>query len=411
MASANFMKATSQKVGAMKKHLDMDERMQRNHANKHINKELTENNYFVGTKSFGEMKRKWSRRVNEIDKKNPPKRVMRDRVTACFVEIPCPLKITEDGRSEEFFKSINNFLLDYFGKENYCGGAIHLDEVHDYFDSRTRQMTTSMEHGHFLVVPYAEWKDKSGQRKGINGKAFLNREMLIDFNKQLNQMVLERFGIELNTHGLAQKESVEELKRRTDTLERSYELENHKKKLVHEVNRLIDRKKDLRGKYEALEIQLTNTDRELEKAKTEVNKALKDKKLIDEEKEALTEALEQIQKFMPTEKQTAKRKSLVNGEKVHTLSEKEYDALWTNAQIGKNLTKESNKLSEQAESLKRREEKLIRDKEDLQTAKEDNMYLQESELNQIKKEHPELFSNGFYQPKTRTNISHSLDIR
>lgn len=54
MASANWMKATTQKAGAMKKHLEQSERENGNHSNKHINPELSKQNYAIGCDSYAE---------------------------------------------------------------------------------------------------------------------------------------------------------------------------------------------------------------------------------------------------------------------------------------------------------------------------------------------------------------------
>ena len=48
MASVNWMKATTQKAGGLKKHLGQTERENGNHSNEHIDRELSHQNYAIG---------------------------------------------------------------------------------------------------------------------------------------------------------------------------------------------------------------------------------------------------------------------------------------------------------------------------------------------------------------------------
>lgn len=255
MASVNFAKLTRQKLGALHVHLDKDARAEHNHANRHIDTALTHLNSFIGCEDYHDIVRAVDERVKAVDADSPPLRRNRDRVVACSLEAPCPAPITEAGRSDEFFELFYELLREFFGADNVCGGTSHRDEVHNYAD-RDGTIQTSLEHAHYIVVPYAEWTDAKGrERKGINGKHWETREMLTRFNQAVNDMCLREFGLEYNTHGLAEHKTVEELKRRSDSIEvtqRDQELIDRHNHLVDQIaeltdtyNNLVDRIRDI----------------------------------------------------------------------------------------------------------------------------------------------------------------------
>ncbi len=220
MASADFMKATAARVKGMRVHLDDRMRETYNHpSNPDLDTSKTSENYWIGCNSYDEMIKNWEDRVTQVDKDHPPKRVQKDRVTACFVNLPCPRCLTDEGKSEEFFKQTFEFLQKKLGAENVAGATVHRDEVHQYRD-KDGSIRTSCEHAHILIAPYACWKDKSGEREGINAKNFMTRSFLISFNKELNAFVKETFGIDYNTREKPEKMSVEELKERSSVAER-----------------------------------------------------------------------------------------------------------------------------------------------------------------------------------------------
>lgn len=217
MASANWMKATTQKAGAMKKHLGQKEREQGNHSNKDIDRSLSKRNYTVGCRSYAEALERMKRRTAEVDKLIPPKRIRKDRVTCCFIEIPCPLTLTERGKSDAFFHSAYQTLSEFFGSENVHGGFVHKDEVHTYTDKdKTRR--TSLEHVHVLVSAYTP-------EKGINGKAFETKARLKALNEELDDMCIRSFGVRLNTKETPQRKSVERLKEETELRKEAERLE------------------------------------------------------------------------------------------------------------------------------------------------------------------------------------------
>lgn len=232
MASVNWQKMTKQKVcsSGMKAHMETEERENREHANKDIDKGKTNENYSIGCSSWCESVNRLNQRNNAVDEVLPPKRVRKDRVWGVSLEYPCPRILSEQGRSDEFFQKAHEFMEDYFGKANFHGTFIHKDEVHDYTD-KNGYIRTSCEHAHALVSPYVDGK-------GINGNMFETKARLHDFNEKFHEMVLVEFGIEYNTFETAEHKTVEQLKQVETSARLSREIED-KTKTLEEMERDI----------------------------------------------------------------------------------------------------------------------------------------------------------------------------
>lgn len=208
MASVNWMKATAQKAGGLRKHLGQAERVGGNHSNEHIDKELSHQNYAIGCSDYAEALKQMKERTRGVDKVLPPKRVRKDRVTCCFLELPCPRAITEQGKSDEFFRKAHEIYAEFFGKENVHGTFVHKDEVHEY-TAKDGSLRTSLEHAHTLVSAFVAGK-------GINGKMFETRAKIKALNAIMDKMCIREFGVHLNTGERAERKSVETLKQESE---------------------------------------------------------------------------------------------------------------------------------------------------------------------------------------------------
>ena len=237
MASANWMKATTQKAGAMRLHLGQHEREVRNHQNKHIDPARSERNMIFGCTDYDDAFKRMKARTKEVDKLIPPKRIRKDRVTCCFIEIPCPNEVrivdgwARDERTTEFFEKTYAVLCSFFGAENVHGGFVHRDELHYYLDKDYKdhkdhlgdyQYRQSLEHMHVLVSAYTP-------EKGINGKAFETKARLKALNTALDDMCFKSFGVHLNTGDTPGKKTVEQLKHESEIRDIKVGLEQIKK--------------------------------------------------------------------------------------------------------------------------------------------------------------------------------------
>lgn len=205
MASTNFKKFTQQEIAGIGRHFDLEKRATQNHSNPDIDKDKVSLDYNIGCKDWAEAYAKLKQRTKEVDEEIPPKRVRKDRVVAVMLETPCPRIITDMGRSDEFFKMLHEEECKFFGKENVHGGFVHKDEVHEYLDRKHNEMRLSCEHKHDLISPYTK-------EYGINGKHFVTRERMKEWNDYINEKTKERFGVELNTHEAPGREKTEKLK-------------------------------------------------------------------------------------------------------------------------------------------------------------------------------------------------------
>lgn len=241
MASINWMKATTQKAGGMKKHLGQVQRENSNHSNEHINNALSHLNYAIGCSDYPEALNQMKARTKAVDKIMPPKRVRKDRVTCCFLELPCPRAITEQGKSDEFFRCAHEIYKKFFGGENVHGTFVHKDEVHEYIgkDGATHM---SCEHSHTLISAYTA-------EQGINGKAFETRAKIKTLNTLMDEMCVKEYGIHLNTGDTPQQKSVETLKMESDARQEASRIVS---KAVEEAKALGDTIIPLKGEYEAL---------------------------------------------------------------------------------------------------------------------------------------------------------------
>lgn len=396
MASANWMKATTQKAGAMKKHLGQKEREQGNHSNKEIDTELSKNNYAIGCQDYSEALERMKRRTKEVDKLIPPKRIRKDRVTCCFIELPCPLTLTERGLSDDFFAKSYQTLTDFFGSENVHGGFVHKDEVHTYTDKDNKRRT-SLEHVHVLVSAYTP-------EKGINGKAFETKARLKALNKELDDMCVRSFGVRLNTKETPQHKSVERLKEETelrkdaDRLRDEYSKEYTRLLDVHmEAEMSIMRKEEAEKKLLELNEAYEN---DMNKLKAEYQEKLD--KLNNEYSEEIFAKVSAIRAI--SEKLSHGEKKLTKQEQETVMSvaanvgriEAEY------TELKKDLKKQQDKLSEKENDLNWRicnqqtiivQESRIRAERLSQKAIEDAQRLQHSAEQQLYTEKQEREKN------------------
>ena len=193
--------------------------------------------------------------MHEVDKVLPPKRVRKDRVVALALEVPCPRELTEAGKSDLFFEKAYETLQGFLGAENIHGGVVHKDEVHDYYDKRTKQYKTSMEHAHVLATPFVP-------DVGVNGKQCVTRGFFNLLNREMEEMCKREFGIEYMTHEAPQKKTVEALK-----------LQGHIDELEHKIETLEKQNRKLFDTKIQYESEIENLSKECSELK-KINKDL-----------------------------------------------------------------------------------------------------------------------------------------
>lgn len=214
MASVNIQKLHGSEAGAVLAHDYRHDGKDVAYRNEHVNPELSKNNgelyyrdvHAKGGKAHDEYQR-LRRRVEEIDAKEPPKRIRSDRVTMVAFEVPVPAGLPAD-KENAFFK------LAYKEIVRMCGGSrnvsplkIHRDEIHDYLDPVTKEVKTSRVHGQCVGIPYVKGK-------GVNCKAFTARQRLRDIQQAIDRRCREELGVAfMDGTGQKSRGSVEDLKR------------------------------------------------------------------------------------------------------------------------------------------------------------------------------------------------------
>lgn len=233
MASVNLKKEqirTGRIIGT--NHMDrVKENDTRSHSNKNINPELSSGNFHVGCNSFKEAMDNAEKRLKEVDKVLPPKRLKKDRIEVLLVNIPCPREITEQGRTKEFFDKVNDCMKEYFGEENWHGMEVHVDEVHGYYDRHKHEQCMSLEHAHGVATPFVEGK-------GVNAKGFMTKANLSRATQVVDEMCLKEFGVSYRTYQDPQHKSIEELKSETNIAR------NEMQKVIDTQNKVIDQNRD-----------------------------------------------------------------------------------------------------------------------------------------------------------------------
>lgn len=244
MASLDMKKYTTAGACGLKIHLDDKERMTHTHSNTDIDVNKTNENYWIGCENYQDMINSWSARQINADREHPPGRIRKDRITAVMVECKCPWEIANQGKEYNFFNDFYGFMIKKLGAENVHGLTVHVDEVHDYEEHG--QIKTSMIHAHMMITPYAYWQDSKGiAHEGINGKHFLTREMLRELQKEFNELCLEKYGIEYQTHGEPKHRSVEDLKREGQAQQIIKQREALENKASELAGAVIDKQKEL----------------------------------------------------------------------------------------------------------------------------------------------------------------------
>ena len=252
MASVNYQKIkTSRETKAKIRHDEKEERKKANHTNPNIDKSLTDTNLSYRFKtlpdgsraslSYEEVCEDYDRVMKGLDaKKGANKR--KDRVTCLSLEIPTPNGMTED-QEEDYFMQLGKIFEEEFEECYLLDGFFHRDEKHAYYDPEDKEYKESRNHATFRYIPIKDGK--------LNAKATLTRSKMRQVNTRLNEMCMDRYGLEFNTGKGKRGKSVEQLKAETNIAEMkktSEELES-KRKDLQELN---DKYNTLDEKYNTL---------------------------------------------------------------------------------------------------------------------------------------------------------------
>lgn len=198
MASVDYhkCKAGTGEAGALLRHCDVQERLQHDHGNEHIDKDLTQFNA-QGDRSYRQAMSALRDRLAELDAR-PGANKRKDRVECFMLEVPIPAGHDPQRFTEMAVREIS----DMYGERNIINWYLHQDEVHTYMDHGEER--TSLCHVHVAVVPEIDGR--------LCGKEFSSRARMVELNRRIDEGARELGGPAFLTGEHPRKRSVEALK-------------------------------------------------------------------------------------------------------------------------------------------------------------------------------------------------------
>lgn len=226
MAGVNFEKYKSkQEVKSKFNHCDKEKRKKQNHQNEHI--DTTKTHLNLQARNYSDTVKRFEERQNWLEQQ-PNRNKRGDKVICVGLEIPLPADLPT-GKEAEYMNKIVDIIGKQYGKQNIMNVYLHVDEVHEYIDSRTKSKTMSRKHIHCYVTPEIDGR--------LNCRDFSSRNNMIKLNNAIHEMTLNDYGVKfMDGSKRKSKDSVEALKRSSERLE----LEAEVKALKSERNALKD---------------------------------------------------------------------------------------------------------------------------------------------------------------------------
>ena len=113
------------------------------------------------------------------------------------------IKKDKNGKEKKIFKG--------FGKD-FIDLDVHVDELHPYIDTRSKNWEWSRIHGHASIIPVVE--NEKGERT-LNAKKFYTKSRINNLNEAIERMSVEKYGVHYITgewQGTKDRRSMKELK-------------------------------------------------------------------------------------------------------------------------------------------------------------------------------------------------------
>lgn len=208
MASVDFQKIkVLATLRAEIRHSDKDERLKNKHKNEHIDKEITNTNLQLYDESIKQTYKRFKDRIAYLDATTNTN-TRHDRVTAYGLLVPCPAGIKNE---DEFFRDVCTMFSIRFGKSNIINAYFHKDEKHEYIDSSTLQVRTSLSHAHFYIVPEIDGR--------LCAKQFSSKSKMREIDMMVDKLCREKYKVPFRTGtAIKSKATVEDLKKSSSEL-------------------------------------------------------------------------------------------------------------------------------------------------------------------------------------------------
>lgn len=207
MARIGYLKIQANNRGRMCACIAHNLRTHDNHSNRDIDVSKSGDNVVLYDLNYQQTVQRLYDRLDEVANTNTNTR--KDRVEMVELTIPYPRdwqQLTHE-QQVQWGMGVIHYIQHQYGKDNVIQAVIHYDEIHDYIDPNTKQLTTSRPHIHIDVVPERDGK--------LDSKNLHSKKHLQNRNEAIDKWTKKEFGIVWKTGEYKKdtpKKSIEELK-------------------------------------------------------------------------------------------------------------------------------------------------------------------------------------------------------
>lgn len=173
-----------QQAKAFFRHNDKDRREETNHANEHIDKSKTKDNFTYRGLDYKGLCKAFDDKMASVDQGKPGSG-KNARVVLQSVILYPPKGLTRE-QEKDWFMDAGEVMEAQFG-DNLLEIQFDMDEEHEYIDPDTGEKVMSRNHGHARLFPEVNGK--------LNGKAFSSRASIKALNHALDVMSVKNYGV------------------------------------------------------------------------------------------------------------------------------------------------------------------------------------------------------------------------
>lgn len=175
-----------QQAKAYFRHNDKDRRAEAHHANYHIDKSKTHENFTYRGLSYKSLCKAFDDKMASVDIGRESSGQNARVVLQSVILYPPPGLPRE--QEKDWFLAAGRVMEAQFG-DNLLEIQFDMDEAHEYRDAETGEKRMSRNHGHARLFP-----EKDGK---LNGKAFSSRAAITALNHALDVMSVQQYGVHM----------------------------------------------------------------------------------------------------------------------------------------------------------------------------------------------------------------------
>ena len=255
MASVNWQKLkTATEVKAIMRHNEQDKRQQTGeHSNPDIDRSRTHLNFSVEGRSYADRCKMYDDAI--ADAAQHSKRKLRaDAVTCLALCTTMPDGLTDE-QALDWFTRVHELMCEQFGASNVLDTDVHMDEIHEYYDSDKDEVVKSRPHAHTAVIP----RTSDGR---LCCKEVSSRSSIMALNTAIEDMTQREYGVHFMTGECKKGKSVERCK-----AESVIAAQNEEQRAITHRHELVEKNAELNKRNMALSEELKKQNERLEKVK------------------------------------------------------------------------------------------------------------------------------------------------